>query len=75
MCSAPSPRQRALAQAKSDNQEEVVVCELDMAALRAFRAEHAPDFNVALYEKYLLQVYARYRATERDGRRIVSAAQ
>jgi predicted amidohydrolase len=69
------PGQHALAQAQSDNQEEVVVCELDMAALRAFRAEHAPDFNVALYEKYLPRAYAGYRASEQDGRRLVSAGQ
>jgi predicted amidohydrolase len=66
------PGQRALAQARSDDQEEVVVCELDMAALRAFRAKHAPDFNVPLYEKYLPRIYADYRASEENGRRIIS---
>jgi predicted amidohydrolase len=65
------PGQRALAQAESDDQEEIVVCQLDMAALRAFRAERAPEFNVALYEKYLPRVYADYRSSERNGRRIV----
>jgi len=66
------PGQRALAQAHSDDQEEVVVCELNMAALRAFRAEHSPDFNVPLYEKYLPRVYADYGASEQNGRRIIS---
>ncbi len=66
------PGQRALAQATSDDQEEVVVCELDMAALREFRAEHALVFNVELYEKYLPRVYADYRSSERNGRRIIS---
>jgi len=58
------PGQRVLAQAESDDREEVVVCELDMAALRAFRAEYVPDFNVALYEKYLPRAYATYRARQ-----------
>ncbi len=62
------PGQRALAQAESDGQEEVVVCELDMTALRAFRAEHIPDFNVALYAKYLPRAYATYRARQADRR-------
>ena len=66
------PGRRILAQAECDDQEEVVVCELDMAALRAFRAEHAPEFNVELYAKYLPRVYADYRASERDGRRIAN---
>ena len=66
------PGQRVLSQAQSDDQEEVVVCELDMAALRAFRTEHAPDFNVPLYEKYLPRIYADYHASEKNGRRIIS---
>jgi predicted amidohydrolase len=67
--------QRTLAQAESDDREQVVVCDLDMAALRAFRAEHPLDFNVPLYEKYLPRAYADYRATEQNGRRVVSAGQ
>jgi predicted amidohydrolase len=66
--------QHVLAQAESYDREEIVVCDLDMAALRAFRAEHAPDWNVPLYEKYLPRVYGDYRANEQDERRIVSAA-
>jgi predicted amidohydrolase len=66
-----APGQRALARAESDDQEQVVVCELDMAALRAFRAEHAPEFNAPLYEKYLPRLYADYRSAEQNGRRII----
>jgi predicted amidohydrolase len=66
------PGRGVLAQAEADDQEEVVVCELDMAALRAFRAEHAPDFNVALYDKYLPRVYAEHDASVRDRRHIVN---
>lgn len=68
------PGQRALAQAESDDREQVVVCELNMAALRAFRAEHAPRLNVALYNKYLPRVYADYRASESDGRRVLHSS-
>jgi len=55
-----------LARAESDDQEEVLVCELDMGALRAFRAEHAPEFNVALYGQYLPRMYAEYRTRQAD---------
>jgi len=65
------PSQCALAQAESNDQEQVVVCELDMTALRAFRAEHAPEFNLPLYEKYLPRIYTEYRAREQNGRRMV----
>ena len=66
------PGQRALAQARSDDQEEAVVCELDMAALRAFRAERAPEFNLPLYEKYISRIYVDYRTRERNGQRLIS---
>lgn len=56
--------QSILARAGSDDQEEVLVCELDMGALRAFRAGHAPEFNVALYRRYLPRMYAEYRARQ-----------
>jgi predicted amidohydrolase len=62
--------QHTLAQAESNDREQVVVCDLDMAALRAFHAERPPDFNVPLYEKYLPRVYPEYRASEQDGRRV-----
>jgi predicted amidohydrolase len=55
-----------LARAESDDQEDVVVCELDMGALRAFRAEHAPEFNLGLYGRYLPRLYAEYRARQAD---------
>ncbi|MDI7248348.1 MAG: nitrilase-related carbon-nitrogen hydrolase, partial [Bacillota bacterium] len=50
-----------LARAASFNQEEVVVGDLDLDALRRFRDENPLDFNVALYEKYLPALYARAR--------------
>jgi predicted amidohydrolase len=65
------PGQCTLAQARSDDQEEVVVCELNMVALRTFRAEHALEFNLPLYEKYLPRLYANYRMSEQIGRRAV----
>jgi predicted amidohydrolase len=55
-----------LVQAESDDEEEVVVCELDMSALRAFRAEHAPELNLALYGRYLPRLYVEYRARQAD---------
>lgn len=57
---------RILARAESDDQEEILVCELDMGALRAFRAEHAAEFNVALYRRYLPRLYAEYRTRQAD---------
>lgn len=66
------PGRHVLAQAESDDQEQVVVRELDMAALRAFRAENAPEFNAELCAKYLPRVYADYCASAQDGRRIVN---
>jgi len=51
-----------LAQARTHDREEVIVAELDLARLREFRAAHPRDFNVGLYEKYLPQAYAAYRA-------------
>jgi predicted amidohydrolase len=63
--------QCALAQAESNDQEQVVVCELDMAALRAFRAEHTLEFNLPLYEKYLPRIYADYGAGVQNGRRVI----
>jgi predicted amidohydrolase len=69
------PGQSALAQAASAEQEEVVVCELDMAALRAFRGTHQPEFNLALYQKYFPRLYADLRLMDKTGRRIVPAQQ
>ncbi len=53
------PDQRVLAKAGSADQEAVVIQELDLAALRAYRAENPPEFNTALYYKYLPELYAQ----------------
>ncbi len=46
-----------LAQAKTVDQEEVVVAEVDLAALRAYRVAYGPRWNLALYRRYLPRVY------------------
>ncbi len=62
-----------LAKAQTRDREEVIVADLDVARLRAFRAAHTRDWNPALYEKYLPSAYEAYRAqVKHDGRRIVS---
>ncbi len=53
-----------VAQAESADREEVLLADLDLSALRHFRREHAPDFNSALYKKYLPGVYRAYRERE-----------
>ncbi|MBI3286905.1 MAG: nitrilase [Chloroflexi bacterium] len=63
-----------IAQAQDADRPEVVVADLDLAALRRFRREHAPQFNLALYRRYLPAAYEAYRRTEQDGRRVVSPA-
>lgn len=50
-----------LAQAETADQEEVILADLDLEALRRFRAERGPDFNPALLEKYFPEVYEEYR--------------
>jgi predicted amidohydrolase len=47
-----------LAQAQTVDQEEVLVTELDLAALRAYKAAYELQWNLALYRRYLPQVYA-----------------
>lgn len=42
-----------LAQAQTVDQEEVVVAEVDLAALRAYKAAYGPQWNLALYRYYL----------------------
>ncbi len=65
-------RSAILARANSDNREEIVVAELDLARLREFRAAHAPEFNHALYEKYLPRLYEEHRERiARHGKRVV----
>jgi predicted amidohydrolase len=61
-----------LAKAQSDTAEEVLLADLDLAALHRYKAEHPLAFNLPLYEKYLPQAYAAYRRTEVGGRRVVA---
>jgi hypothetical protein len=60
-----------LAQAETADREEILLADLDLAALRRFRQEQKLDFNLALYEKYLPWVYKAYRRMEVEGRRVV----
>ena len=60
-----------ITQAGTVDREEVLLADLDLAALRRFRQEQRPDFNLALYEKYLPRVYEAYRQMEVKGRRLV----
>ncbi|NIO70534.1 MAG: nitrilase [Anaerolineae bacterium] len=60
-----------IAQAETVDREEILLADLDLAALRRFRQEQKPDFNLALYEKYLPRVYEAYRRMEVEGRRVV----
>lgn len=55
-------RDGVLAQASSPDREEIVFSDLDLRALRAFRAENRLDFNHTLYQAYLPGVYHRYQA-------------
>jgi len=61
-----------LARAQSDVTEEVLLADLDLAALRRYQAEHLLAFNLPLYEKYLPRAYADYKRTEVEGRRVVA---
>ena len=60
-----------IAQAETVDREEILLADLDLAALRRFRQEQGPDFNLALYKKYLPRVYEAYRRMEVAGRRVV----
>jgi len=60
-----------VAQARTVDDEEILITDLDLAALRRFRREHGPDFNLSLYQKYLPAAYADYSANEIEGRRSV----
>ena len=60
-----------IAQAETADREEILLADLDLATLRRFRQEQGPDFNLALYEKYLPRVYEAYRRMEVEGRRVV----
>ncbi|HEY3416160.1 MAG TPA: nitrilase-related carbon-nitrogen hydrolase [Armatimonadota bacterium] len=52
------PGQHLLAQAATDDAEEVLIADLDLAALRAYRREHPLELQPALYQRYLLQLYS-----------------
>lgn len=49
--------QSALAQAVRNDEEEVVICPLDLQVLREYRAANPLEFNISLYEKYLPCIY------------------
>jgi predicted amidohydrolase len=64
-----------IAQTETVDREEILLADLDLAALRRFRQEQGPDFNLALYEKYQPRVYEAYRRMEVGGRRVVVRSQ
>lgn len=55
---AMTPRGNGIvAAARTNDQEEVILADLDLAALRSHVATHGPNFNVALYRRYLPAAY------------------
>ncbi|NLG51675.1 MAG: nitrilase [Chloroflexi bacterium] len=62
-----------LAQAATGDSEEVVIADLDLDAMRAYRRAHAPNWNLALYRKYIPAIYARApgEAGQMTGRRVI----
>lgn len=54
-----SATEDTLATAQTVDQEEVVVADLDLEALREFRRRHPFDFNRPLYTRYLPAVYRK----------------
>ncbi len=46
-----------LAEARTPDQTEIVIADLDYEALRAYRREHPLEFNLALYRRYLPAAY------------------
>jgi len=61
------------AKAQTRDREEVIIAELDLARLRAFRAAHPRDFNLALYAKYFPKAYGAYRArVTQEGKRKIA---
>jgi predicted amidohydrolase len=61
-----------LAEARTGDMEEVFCVTLDLEVLRAFRREHAPDFNLELYRQYTPAVYAQAHERRSRGRRMVA---
>lgn len=47
-------------QAKTGDSEEVFCATVDLEALRTYRREHRPAFNLALYNRYLPAVYSAH---------------
>lgn len=62
-----------VAQAVTGDSEEIVLADLDLDTLRAYRREHAPAWNLALYRKYIPAMYARAHgeAGQMTGRRVM----
>ncbi|MBI4758405.1 MAG: nitrilase [Chloroflexi bacterium] len=58
-----------IAEARTADREEIVVADLDMAALRRFRAGQQVSLNTGLYRKYLPALYETHRQSQREGRR------
>lgn len=57
-----------LAEAASYGQEEIVFSDLDLNALRTYRAENRPDLNIALCRRYLPAAYHHYRTLNSERR-------
>jgi predicted amidohydrolase len=58
-----------LAQAATGDAEEVFCATVDLEALRAYRRDHAPDFNLELYRRYTPVAYMQARV---HGGRVVA---
>lgn len=50
-----------VAEAHTVDREEIVFADLDYAALRAYRQQEPPEFNLALYRRYLPVAYGSVR--------------
>ncbi len=66
------PRGSTLARTSTCDREEIVVAELDLPGLRAWRAEHPLEFNPAI-QSSLSRAYGEYTTRVRpDGRRMMN---
>jgi len=61
-----------IAQATTGDEEEILVVDLDLRALREYRASHLPRFNLDLCRRYLPAAYEWYRRGEAKGRRLIT---
>jgi len=50
-------RDGILAQAHSGDKEEILIAQVDLEALRQYRHEHRPRFNLDLYRRYIPTIY------------------